>query len=120
MTGNGEPFVGAIAGTLPPPRAAVVCRESRSGGPTVCPAAEVTAPAVRYLRRMPPQLARAVFLLRRHPTAADTLLAAILAAAALVSTYGTFELLRQDTSFHEPAKGWIVVTVVATALPLAL
>jgi signal transduction histidine kinase len=69
---------------------------------------------------MPPQLARVVSLIRRHPVAADALLAAILAAAALVSTYGTFELLRQDTSLHEPAKTWIVVTVVATALPLAL
>jgi signal transduction histidine kinase len=65
-------------------------------------------------------LVRTASALRRHPLAADAALAAVLAGAALVSLYGTFELLRQDPSFHEPAKTWIVVSVLATTLPLAL
>jgi signal transduction histidine kinase len=69
---------------------------------------------------MPAQLRQAVSALRRHPTAADALLAAVLAAAALVSVYGTFELLRQDRTFDEPGKTWIVLSILATTLPLAL
>ena len=63
---------------------------------------------------------RAAATLRRHPTAADTVLAAVLAAASLVSIYTTFELLRQDPAFDEPAKTGIVLTLLAVTLPLAL
>jgi hypothetical protein len=59
-------------------------------------------------------------LLRRHPGAADAVLAVLLAAAALVSLYTTFELLRQDPKFHEPAKPGIVLVLLAVTLPLAL
>ena len=44
----------------------------------------------------------------------------MLAGAALVSLYGTFELLRQDRAFDEPDKTWVVVAILATTLPLAL
>jgi signal transduction histidine kinase len=63
---------------------------------------------------------RFVALLRRYPTAADAVLAVLLAAAALVSLYTTFELLRQDPKFHEPAKPGIVLALLAVTLPLAL
>ena len=43
-----------------------------------------------------------------------------LSAATLVSLYTTFELLRQDPQFHEPAKPAIVVSLLAVTLPLAL
>src|SRR3954469_22755762 len=62
---------------------------------------------------------RFVALLRRHPTAADAILALLFAAAALVSLYTTFELLRQDPKFHEPAKPGMVLAVLAVPLPLA-
>jgi signal transduction histidine kinase len=58
--------------------------------------------------------------LQCHPTAADTGFAAVLSAAALVSVYATFELLRQDPGFKEPARPGILLTVVAVMLPLAL
>ncbi|HET6172875.1 MAG TPA: sensor histidine kinase [Gaiellales bacterium] len=57
---------------------------------------------------------------RRHPTAADAAFAAVLAAAALVSVYATFELLRQDPAFKEPAKPGILLAILAVMLPLAL
>ena len=69
---------------------------------------------------MPVQLRQVGSALRRHPTAADTALAVVLAGAALVSLYGTFELLRQDRAFDEPGTTWIVVAILATTLPLAL
>ena len=62
---------------------------------------------------MPAQLRQVVAALRRHPVAADTALAVVLAGAALVSMYGTFELLRQDRSFDEPRTTWIVVAILA-------
>src|SRR5256885_269949 len=102
--------------SLPPRRGARVCRESRLLPADLCPAAEVAGAAVRYLRSMPVQLRRVGSALRRHPTTADTVLAVILAAAALVSLYGTFELLRQDRSFDEPEKTWIVLAILATTL----
>jgi signal transduction histidine kinase len=57
--------------------------------------------------------------LRRRPLAADFALALAFSAAALVSLYATFELLRQDPAFHEPAKLWVVVSLLAVTLPLA-
>jgi len=59
-------------------------------------------------------------MLRRHPTAADTVVAVVFAAAALVSLYTTFELLRQDPSFNLPAKPPLVLALLAVTLPLAL
>ena len=56
--------------------------------------------------------------LRRHPTAADGLLALVFSVAGLVSVYTTFELLRQDPACDEPGLGWIVVTLLAVTLPL--
>ena len=44
----------------------------------------------------------------------------MLSAAALVSVYATFELLRQDPAFKEPAKPGILLAVLAVMLPLAL
>ena len=58
--------------------------------------------------------------LRRHPLAADVGLAVALSVATLVSLSATFELLRTDPQFHEPAKLPIVVSVLAVTLPLAL
>ena len=63
---------------------------------------------------------RVASTLRRHPLAADSGLAAVLSAATLVSLYTTFELLRQDPKFHEPAKPGIIVALLAVTLPLAL
>src|SRR4051812_19042400 len=61
-----------------------------------------------------------VATIRRHPVAVDLLLATTLAAGALVSLYTTFELLRQDPSFHEPHKTGIVLSLLLVTLPLAL
>ena len=47
--------------------------------------------------------------LSRHPTAADTAIAALFAAAALVSLYATFELVQQDPAFDLPATLPLVV-----------
>jgi signal transduction histidine kinase len=58
--------------------------------------------------------------LRRNPMAADAALAAIVSGLAIVSLYTTFELLRQDPSFHEPAKVGIIATLLAVTTPLAL
>jgi signal transduction histidine kinase len=58
--------------------------------------------------------------LRRHPVGADAALAAVVSAATLVSLYTTFELLRQDPQFHEPAKPAIIVSLLVVTLPLAL
>src|SRR3954470_9474022 len=63
---------------------------------------------------------RFVAQLRSYPNAADTVLAMLFAAAALVSLYTTFELLQQDPKFHEPAKPAIVLVLLAVTLPLAL
>ena len=54
--------------------------------------------------------------LRRHPTAADAALALALFAAALLSLYATFELLRQDPSF-EPAKPALVLALAGRDAP---
>ena len=50
-------------------------------------------------------------MLRRHPTAADTVVAVGFFAAALVSLYTIFELLRQDPSFNLPAKPPLVLAL---------
>ncbi len=63
---------------------------------------------------------RAMATLRRHPTAADGVVALVFAGAAIVSLYTTFELLRQDPTFHEPAKQGLVAALLAVTLPLAL
>jgi signal transduction histidine kinase len=62
---------------------------------------------------------RAAATLQCHPTAADSILAVLFAAGALVSLYTTFELLRQDPKFHEPAKPGIVLALLLVTLPLA-
>jgi signal transduction histidine kinase len=59
-------------------------------------------------------------MLGRHPTAADTAVAVGFFAAALVSLYTIFELLRQDPSFNLPAKPPLVLALLAVTLPLAL
>jgi signal transduction histidine kinase len=69
---------------------------------------------------MGPWLSRVARTLRRHPTAADSVLAAAFAVAAVVSLYGTFELVRQDPTFHVPSKALLVPAVLAVTLPLAL
>jgi signal transduction histidine kinase len=63
---------------------------------------------------------RALVAFRRRPTAADTLLAVAFAAAAIVSLWTTFELLRQDPHFRTPAEPGIVVSLLVVTLPLAL
>ncbi len=77
-------------------------------------------PRVGYRRAMRTRARRLAEPLRRHPTVADSLVAAVFTAAALVSLYTTFELLRQDPKFHEPAKPTIVLVLLAVTLPLAL
>jgi signal transduction histidine kinase len=57
---------------------------------------------------------------RRHPTAADTGLAVILAAGAIISASTTFELVRQDPSVDTPNKAALVVALLAVTLPLAV
>jgi signal transduction histidine kinase len=72
-------------------------------------------------RRRMARLGRRVGLLvRRHPTAADMLMAVALAAGGIVSLYAWFEVQRQDPHFHEPATTVPVVAVLAVMLPLAL
>jgi signal transduction histidine kinase len=66
------------------------------------------------------QARRLTATLRHHPTAADTVLAALFAAAALVSLSTTFELLQQDPAFEGPATPPLVVALLAVTLPLAL
>jgi signal transduction histidine kinase len=61
---------------------------------------------------------RALAWLDRHPTATDAGIALLFSAAALVSLYATFELLRQDPSYDVPAKLPIVVSLLAVTLPL--
>jgi signal transduction histidine kinase len=63
---------------------------------------------------------RVIETLRRHPVAADSLLAAGLAVAALISLSTTFELLRQDPKFHVPERTWIVISLLLVTVPLAL
>lgn len=63
---------------------------------------------------------RAAATVKRHPTAADTALALVFAAAALVSLHTTFELLRQDPSFDLPDRAPLVLALLAVTLPLAL
>lgn len=59
-------------------------------------------------------------MLRRHPTAADTVVALVFSAAALVSVHTTFELVRQDPSFVLPAELPLTLSLLAVTLPLAL
>jgi signal transduction histidine kinase len=74
-----------------------------------------------YGRGMRSEVVRqAAASLRRHPVAADAGLAVALSAATLVSLYTTFELLRQDPQFNEPAKPAIVISLLAVTVPLAL
>ena len=63
---------------------------------------------------------RVAATLRCHETAADSVLAGFFTAAALVSLDTTFELLRQDPKFHEPAKPGIALALLAVTLPLAV
>ena len=63
---------------------------------------------------------RVVAALRRNTLAVDAALAALASGLAIVSLYTTLELLRQDPSFHAPAKAGIIVTLLAVTLPLAL
>ena len=63
---------------------------------------------------------RVVATLRRHPTAADTVVALLLSAAAIVALSTTFELVRQDPAFDKPATPAIVLAILAVTLPLAL
>ena len=63
---------------------------------------------------------RVLAMLRRNPTATDAVVAILFSAAALVSLYATFELLRQDPTFHVPAKTALVVSLLAVTVPLAL
>lgn len=58
--------------------------------------------------------------LRRHSTAADTVVALLFAVAAFVSLSTTFELVRQDPSFELPARSGLVLSLLAVTLPLAL
>ena len=58
--------------------------------------------------------------LRSHPTATDTGVAVLLAAAAMASASTTFELVRQDPSIDTPAKPALVVALLAVTLPLAV
>jgi signal transduction histidine kinase len=69
---------------------------------------------------MPTLARRLTATLRRHPTAADTILAALFAAAALVSLSATFELMRQAPTFDLPATPPLVVALLAVTLPIAL
>jgi len=50
---------------------------------------------------------------------ADGVVALVFAAAALVSLYTTFELVRQDPSFELPAKPPLVLAILAVTIPLA-
>jgi signal transduction histidine kinase len=63
---------------------------------------------------------RIVAALRRHPTAADSAVALLFAAAAIVALSTTFELVGQDPTFDKPAKPGIVLGILAVTLPLAL
>ena len=63
---------------------------------------------------------RAVAALRRNTLAVDAALATILSGLAIVSLFTTFELLRQDPSFHAPARVGIIVTLLAVTVPLAV
>ena len=63
---------------------------------------------------------RALAMLRRNPTATDAVVAVLLSVAALVSLNATFEILRQDPTFHAPAKPAIVLSLLAVTAPLAV
>ena len=67
-------------------------------------------------------LTRGVIALgRRHPDAGDAALAVALLAAAVVSLNATFELMRQDPAFHDPAdKPLIIASLLVVIAPLAL
>jgi len=53
--------------------------------------------------------------------AADSIVAAVFAVGGVVSLYAQFELDRRAIpNFHEPAKAWPIVAVLAATLPLAL
>ena len=87
----------------------------------ICVAIEERELLLGYGRGMRSDLARPVAAsLRRHPVAADAGLAVALSVATLVSLYTTFELLRQDPQFNEPAKPAIVLSLLAVTVPLAL
>src|SRR4051812_33066345 len=73
-----------------------------------------------YRRKMSTRSRPIASALRRHPVAFDSILAAALAGASLISLYTTLELLRQDPKFHDPHKTGIVVFLLLATLPLAL
>jgi signal transduction histidine kinase len=58
--------------------------------------------------------------LRRHPTAADSAVAVIIAAASIASLSTTFELIREVPKVQEPSRTVIVLALFAVILPLAL
>src|SRR3954465_13385897 len=87
---------------------------------SICWEREQTAGVLRYGRSMRTRARRLAATFQRHPTAADATPAVVLSAAALASVYATFELLRQDAAFKEPAKPGILLAVLAVMLPLAL
>src|SRR4051812_4908606 len=82
--------------------------------------AEEIAGGLGYRREMSTRGRRLASTLRRHPVAFDSILAAALAGASLVSLYTTFELLRQDPKFQSPDETGIVAFLLLVTLPLAL
>ncbi len=63
---------------------------------------------------------RALAMQRRHPMAADAVVALVFAAAALLSVYANFEAARRfDPLFDPPGTVAIVIGMLAVAVPLA-
>jgi hypothetical protein len=65
-------------------------------------------------------LRRVVATLRRHPTAADSAVAAIFAVASVASYSTTLELVRGVPKLHEPSHWAIALALLAVILPLAV
>jgi signal transduction histidine kinase len=64
--------------------------------------------------------ARAAAVLRRHPTAADSVVAVVAVLASVASLSTTFELIREVPDVKEPSRPLIVVALLAVILPIAL
>jgi hypothetical protein len=78
------------------------------------PGAWVTVQVVRNLAR------RAVDWQRRHPTAADAVVAALFTVAGLVSVSVSLAAARDlDVRLEQPSTAAVVVTTLAVTLPLA-
>jgi signal transduction histidine kinase len=84
-----------------------------------CPTEE-PADVLGYRRAMNDVMRRAAATLRCHPTAADSAVAVIVAAASIASLSTTFELIRQIPKAQEPSRPAIVLALFAVILPLAL